>query len=350
MKGSGYMGNPFTLTFGKKPSEYIIRRTDIEEIEKTFLEEPARSQSYLIRGVRGSGKTVLMTAIAKEISDNPDWICVDLNSSQNLIDDLSYRLVDACEHVTGVFDRGIDISVAGFGIGFGSKSERDSVSRCEEILNILKKQKKKLLITIDEVCNDQSMKQLASQFQIWLRKDYQIFLLMTGLYENINAIQNDPQLTFLLRSPKITLGPLGLSQIARQYERALNISSDIAMQLAKETKGYAFAFQALGMIYYDNEESISVEKQLGMLDEYLDEYVYQKIWSGLSEQDRNVILKLSDDNAVKVKDICEATDMSSATFSKYRERLINKGLIIASQHGFIELALPRFRRICEYYL
>lgn len=343
------MGNPFTLTFGKKPSEYIIRRTDIEEIEKTFLEEPARSQSYLIRGVRGSGKTVLMTAIAREIADKSDWVCVDLNSSQNLIDDLSYRLVDACEHATGILDRGMDISVAGFGIGFGSKSDRDSVSRCEEILNMLKKQKRKLLITIDEVCNDQSMKQLASQFQIWIRKDYQIFLLMTGLYENINAIQNDPQLTFLLRSPKITLGPLGLSQMARQYEKALNTSSDIAIQLAKETKGYAFAFQALGMIYYDNEKSLPVEKQLNILDEYLDEYVYQKIWSGLSEQDRNVILQLTDSKAVKVKDICEATGMSSATFSKYRERLINKGLIITSQHGYIELALPRFRKICEYY-
>lgn len=343
------MGNPFTLTFGKKPSEYIIRRADIEEIEKTFLDEPARSQSYLIRGVRGSGKTVLMTAIAREIADNSDWVCVDLNSSQNLLDDLSYRLVDACEHATGILDRGMDISVAGFGIGFGSKSDRDSVSRCEEILNMLKKQKKKLLITIDEVCNDQSMKQLASQFQIWIRKDYQIFLLMTGLYENINAIQNDPQLTFLLRSPKITLGPLGLSQMARQYERALNITSDVAIYLAKETKGYAFAFQAVGMIYYDNEKTLSVEKQLDIMDEYLDEYVYQKIWSGLSEQDRNVVLQLSDCKATKVKDICEATGMSSATFSKYRERLINKGLISANQHGYVELALPRFRKICGYY-
>lgn len=343
------MGNPFTLTFGKKPSEYIIRRADIEEIEKTFLGEPARSQTYLIRGVRGSGKTVLMTAIAKEIADNSDWICVDLNSSQNLIDDLSYRLVDACGHVAGFLDRGMDISVAGFGIGFGSKSDRDSVSRCEEILNMLKKHKKKLLITIDEVCNDQSMKQLASQFQIWIRKEYHIFLLMTGLYENINAIQNDPQLTFLLRSPKITLGPLGLPQVARHYERALNISGEVAMQLAKETKGYAFAFQALGMIYYDNEKSLSIEKQLDIMDEYLDEYVYQKIWSGLSEQDRNVVLQLSDNKAVKVKEICETIGMSSATFSKYRERLMNKGLISASQHGYIELALPRFRKICEYY-
>ena len=350
MKGKVNMGNPFTLTFGKKPTEYIIRRNNIEEIERTFLEEPPRSQSYLIKGVRGSGKTVLMTAISNEIADNSDWVCVDLNSTSNLLEDLSYRLTDACKLASGLLDRGIDVSVAGFGIGFGSKSDRDSVSRCEEILNLLKKHNKKLLITIDEVCNNQSMKQLASQFQIWIRKDYQIYLLMTGLYENINAIQNDPQLTFLLRSPKITLEPLGISQVARQYESALNVSKETALQLAKETKGYAFAFQALGMIYFDNSKTASMEKLLSLLDEYLDEYVYRKIWSGLSDQDKNVVLKLSDEKAVKVKDICDAISMTSATFSKYRERLVNKGIITTQQHGYIELALPRFRRICEYYI
>lgn len=344
------MGNPFTLTFGKKPTEYIIRRANIEEIENTFLEEPARSQSYLIKGVRGSGKTVLMTAISKEISDLDDWVCVDLNSTQNLLENLSYRLMDECERATGIFDRGVDISVAGFGIGLGGKTDRDSVSRCEETLNLLKKKNKKLLITIDEVCNNQSMKELASQFQIWLRKDYQIFLLMTGLHENIDAIQNDPQLTFLLRSPKITLEPLGIAQVARQYERTLDVTKDYATQLAKETKGYAFAFQALGMICYDNKEHSNIEDLLIQMDEYLDEYVYRKIWSGLSEQDRNILLQLSDDKAVKVKDICDALGMTSAIFSKYRERLLNKGLITTQQHGYVELALPRFRQVCEYYI
>ena len=344
------MGNPFTLTFGKKPTEYIIRRNNIEEIKNAFMEEPARSQTYLIRGVRGSGKTVLMTALSKEISENQDWISVDLNSSQNLLEDLSYRLIDAYESVSGILDRGLDISVAGFGIGIGGKEDRDSVSRCEKILNSLKKSKKKLLITIDEVCNDQSMRQFASQFQIWIRKEYPIFLLMTGLYENISAIQNDPQLTFLLRSPKISLEPLGMAQITRQYESALNIDKDRALELAKYTKGYAFAFQALGMLYFDSNGKIDMDAILKSLDEYLDEYVYNKIWSGLSEKDKNVILQLSDDKPIKVKEICDAIGMTSASFSKYRERLINKGLISVEQHGYVGLALPRFKNICEYYI
>lgn len=343
------MGNPYTLTFGKKPAEYIKRYEYVDEIKAAFLEEPARCNTYLIMGVRGSGKTVLMTAVSKEIEQEGNWISVDLNSTQNLIEDLSYRLEDACESLGNILDRGVDISVAGFGIGIGSRDNRDSVSRCERIFSALAKKGIKVLITVDEVTNDASMKQLASQFQIWIRKDYPIFLLMTGLHENINAIQNNPQLTFLLRSPKVNVGPLGISQMTRQYEASLSITSEKALELAQITKGYAFAYQALGMLCWNKDLQNDMGSILLELENLLDEYVYQKIWQGLSEQDKLVLLAMSDEEAVRTKDIYEKIGMSLQTFSKYRERLIKKGIIRPYGHGLIEFTLPRFGKICEMY-
>ncbi len=343
------MGNPFTLTFGKTPSEYINRYEAVDEVIHAFTEVPARCQTYLIRGVRGSGKTVLMTSIVKEIIKEEDWISVDLNATQNLLDDLSYRLADACENLENFLDRGMDVSVAGFGIGIGGRENRDSVSRCEKILAALAKKGKKVLITVDEVTNDVSMKQLASQFQIWIRKDYPIFLLMTGLHENINAIQNNPQLTFLLRSPKVTLEPLGISQITRQYEVSLKVSKEKALELAKITKGYAFAFQALGMLCWDNKDDFDMSRIQQELDNLLDEYVYQKIWMGLSEQDKSILIQIPDDSSIKTKEIYESIGMSLQSFSKYRDRLIQKGLIRQAGHGYVELTLPRFAAICFMY-
>lgn len=343
------MANPFTLTFGKKPAEYISRRENMDEVINAFTGDPARCQTYLIRGVRGSGKTVLMTAISQKIGLESDWVCVDLNPTQNLIDDFAYRLADACRNAGDILDRGFDISVAGFGVGIGSQPDRDSVSRVENILHELVKKGKKVLITIDEVNNDNSMKQFASQFQIWIRKDFPLFLLMTGLFENIDAIQNNPQLTFLLRSPKITVGPLGISQETRQYEGALEIPEDEALALAKLTKGYAFAFQALGMLYWDNKDNVQMEKILLQLDDLLDEYVYHKIWSGISELDRKILRCIPDEGTIKTGDLCAAAEISPQVFSKYRDRLINRGLINAAGHGYIELALPRFGRVCRLY-
>ena len=86
-------------------------------------------------------------------------------------------------------------------------------------MNIIANYEKKILITIDEVMHDNNIRTFASEFQLLIRKNYPVFLLMTGVYENIYAIQNDPALTFLLRTPKISLEPLSMPQIAKQYKR-----------------------------------------------------------------------------------------------------------------------------------
>ena len=50
----------------------------------------------------------------------------------------------------------------------------------------------------------------------FLRQDLPVFLLMTGLYNNIHALQNDKALTLLLRTPRIELEPLNPIAIANK--------------------------------------------------------------------------------------------------------------------------------------
>jgi hypothetical protein len=196
--------------------------------------------------------------------------------------------------------------------------------------------------------HDDNMKRFASEFQLFIRKNYPIYLLMTGLHENIYAIQNDPALTFLLRAPKICMEPLSIHQIAKQYKRVFDTDDDKSKKLAQITKGYAFAFQALGLLYYEYHDTLSLDEILSKLDDMLDDFVYKKIWSTLSDLDKK-ILSVFDENPMKVKTICEKADIQSSTFSRYRERLINRGLIIASQHGYVSLTLPRFSKIIASY-
>ena len=56
--------NPFTLTFGQKPTEFISRTEQTGKIIQTFDMELPSSKVYMIAGVRGSGKTVSLTEIA----------------------------------------------------------------------------------------------------------------------------------------------------------------------------------------------------------------------------------------------------------------------------------------------
>ena len=79
------MNNPFTLSFGKKPVQYISRIAQTERIIGDFTAEESPNQIYMITGVRGSGKTVMMTNIASEIRKRSDeWIVVELNPNRDL--------------------------------------------------------------------------------------------------------------------------------------------------------------------------------------------------------------------------------------------------------------------------
>ncbi len=341
--------NPFTLTFGIEPSEYIARYENTETIISTFMADHPVSQTYMIEGVRGTGKTVMMTRITKEIKDDTNWIVVDLNSTKDLIEEFAIRLADACKKKKGILPAGFSISIAGFGVGVsGTPASSNYINQIEDMLTSIQKKKKRVLITIDEVQHDENMREFASEFQMLIRKDYPLFLLMTGLYEQINAIQNDSALTFLLRTPKICLEPLSIFQIAKLYESVFSIDSETSKSLANITKGYAFAFQALGMLYYEHRETESMENILTMLDGMLDDYVYRKIWNSLSGVEKR-IMKAIGDSEIKVADVLAYAEIDSSSFSRYRDNLIKKGMILSPKHGYVSIALPRFYSIVSFY-
>ena len=340
--------NPFTLTFGKEPYTYITRYEDLDTIIETFRADRPVTQTMLIEGIRGSGKTVLMTMAANRLRNDNSWVVVNLNPALDLLSGLAARLSDACRRTKDILSRGFTIAAAGFEVGVGGDDKaQDSISRIEECLRLLHKQKKRVLITIDEVLPGSNMRIFASQFQIFIREEHPLFLIMTGLYDNIYAIQNDPALTFLLRSPKIRTEPLSILQITRQYRDIFDISEEKAKRMAAITRGYAFAFQALGFVYWNNKDKPDT-LILERLDELLDDFVYRKIWSSLTGREKEIVLAIEKDH-IKSGEICQKTDMKSASFAKYRNSLFQKGILAPEDHGYNSLALPRFYEIVRMY-
>ena len=340
--------NPFTLTFGKRPNRLVLRREMTERIVDDFLADNPVSQVYLIEGIRGSGKTVLMTTVAKQL-ESEGWIIINLNSTMNLLEGLALRLKKACERASDVLKKGFNVSIAGtwFGIN-GSSSEADPVGTIEDCLEQLTSKGKRVLITVDEVQSDGNMRVFTSQFQIFLCQDYPVFLLMTGLYENIHAVQNDPALTFLLRSPKVRTEALSILQIRNQYREVFAIGDTEAQKLADITKGYAFAFQALGTVYWENYKKLSLPEMLRKLDEMLDEYVYHKIWVSLTGREQDIIAAMEEEE-IKVEEVRKKIEITSESFSPYRDKLIAKGIMIAPRYGYVALTLPRFPEVARVY-
>ena len=209
------MNNPFTLSFGKKPLQYISRIMQTNQIIESFNAEIPSNQIFMITGVRGSGKTVMMTNIVDEIRADESWIVVELNPMRDLLQSLAAKIYGIPEMHARVLKAGLDFSAFGLGVSIeDAVPVTDIESVIERMLEQIQQDGKRLLITIDEAANSENIRIFASSFQIFLRRDYPIYLLMTGLYENLYDLQNDKSLTFLYRAPKLMLEPLNYSYFA----------------------------------------------------------------------------------------------------------------------------------------
>ena len=74
--------NPFTLAFGKKPLQYVSRIVQTDQIVEDYVADPVTKQIYMVTGVRGSGKTVMMHNIEGILSERNDWIVVELQATR----------------------------------------------------------------------------------------------------------------------------------------------------------------------------------------------------------------------------------------------------------------------------
>ncbi len=331
--------NPYTIMFGKEPPQIISRLPQISEVVFSFEED--ESNIYMITGVRGSGKTVFMTEIQKNFQKEDDWITVELNSSGKLLDDLLESL--ASDNYMAQIFQNAKINLSLFGVGLQVDTTVPISSRqvaLEKMLSSLKKHNKRVLICIDEVTVTDELKLFMGAFQILMRKDLPVYLIMTGLFENIDDMRNEKNLTFLYRAPKIEIKPLNLEIIANNYRTNLGIDLDSSVKMANITKGYSYAFQLLGYFTYQNEGIY--KDALPIIKQYLEENVYEKIWTEISEKDKNLLYGIAKSSSFKAKDIKNIAGLSDDEYSVYRNRLLRKRLVDGSEHGYLKFTLPLF--------
>ena len=340
------MQNPFTLTFGKNPLESIERPIQIGEIVDAFTSEKINQQIFLLTGVRGSGKTVMMNEISRRLNELPEWIVVELNPTTDLLEGLLSKLYSDSFCTKIIHSAKINLTFFGFGVEFdGTNQITNTETAIIAILESLKRANKRLLINIDEVTNNKYMQTFAASFQIFVRQDLPVFFLGTGLYENIEELQNEKNLTFLYRAPKVALKPLNRRAIISKYQAIFDIEEVEACKMADLTKGYPFAFQVLGYLTW--KQNGDYKAVISQYIQYLSEFVYDKLWSELSEKDRIVAGGIARVKSGKIIEIRSDLNMESNELNPYRKRLIRKGLIDGEKRGFVYFTLPFFE---EYVL
>ena len=352
------MQNPFTTTFSKIPDDTYIPTEQVASVIENFSYENPSESVFKITGVRGSGKTVLLAKIEQEIIESNTenrWIVCRLSPLRDMLMQLASLLSKAISVEKGnkVHSFNISASVLGTGGGFGFSSEKgdepfDIGISVEEMIKTASMQRKKILIGIDEVSKTKEMEIFALEFGKWLRAGYPVYLVCTGLYENIEQLSNGRNLTFFRRATTIKTGPLSYIRLVEMYKAKLAVSSDTAKKLAESTQGYAYAFQELGVLAFRKQGSETYDDIIDKLKVELYSYAYEKIWEEESPEERKLLLLLDDNKEFSRQELMSALN-SSQSYSVYRDRLLRKGLIESSRRGAIKLALPFFGAYMKEY-
>ena len=341
------MKNPYTLQFGKEPDEYISRLEQKERVTDSFIED--EMQIYMITGLRGSGKTAFMSNIKNDFIKLKDWVVVEIGVENDMLSSLVAKLNSESMLEAMFKNAKINLSFLGLGIEVGGATPISDIEvALGKMLETIKKHKKKLLVLVDEVVNNSYVRMFASAFQIYVRDQLPIYLLMTGLYDNIDDLQNEKNMTFLHRAPKIHLSPLNIGTMARSYRKNINVDEETSIKMAQLTKGYSYAFQVLGYLTWKNGGNY--EAVIPEFKQYLDEYVYDKIWSELSRKDKQLLYGIASVDTGKVSDIRAFLDISTNEYNPYSNRLKRKEIINGEERGYVELTLPLFDKfIIENY-
>ena len=294
--------SPYSISFGRIPIQYISRSLLIEDIIDILNADPVEEQAFKITGIRGTGKTVTLTAIEKQLKEDDNWVVIDLKTNA---------------------DASFDVAL-------------------KKILTEVKRRNKKVLVLIDEARKTDGLVNFIEEFQILIRNELPIYLIAAGLYEDIENLENADGLTFFLRATKYEMKPLNLTIIEDDYEKTLGLSEDTAKELAALTKGYAFAYQAFGKYMWESGEKNISKTVLAQVDEALAVKVYDKIWSELRDKEKWYLSFIVKKDSMPVAELLEQTKTNHSQWSEPRKRLIEKGILDSSSRGTIAVKLPRF--------
>ncbi|MBQ9911476.1 MAG: ATP-binding protein, partial [Firmicutes bacterium] len=278
-----------------------------------------------------------------------DWLVVDLIVEGDMLRSLAGKLgeMPGCRRI--FTEAELSLSVLGAGVKVTRSDDEMGVEALlDRMLSALTKKNKRLLITIDDVASNKEMRVFSHFFQSCLMKDYNVYLIMNGVYDNIENLQNERTLTFLQRAPKIPLPPLNKTAVAAMYGRIFRFPDNTVKKMAAATCGYPYAVQALGYAVWKNyrdAEDIDMENVLPKLDLMLADGVYDKLWVDMSETDREIcsLVAEGDTDGASVASVIEKSGISKSLASNYKKRLIKKGIVEEVRGSFV-FSLPGFGR------
>lgn len=346
------MQNPFKPTAGKNPPALIGRDEVIDEFVEGVENGPgAPSRLMRITGMRGMGKTVMLNEIGAR-ARQLGWAVIEETASEGFCDRI-FTAASASQHV-----KSITAEPSLFGVSLGSiEIDRAALTLRDAMKELIKRNGSGLLITLDEVqdVSLNEMRALSVAIQHLIREDASIAFVFAGLPSMIENVVHGKTLTFLRRAVPVELGPVGITEVSISLQDTMRLSGmelspELASDLASVTSGYPFMIQLVGYhtwqrAYRAGSHVITediAQQGIALARERFDQTVIEPALQRLPASAIHYLLAMARDHGEpsETGDVAVRLGKTTQQLSTIRARLIAEDVIETSSWGKVSFAVP----------
>ena len=358
------MRNPFTPTFGKVPPYMAGRKDVLDAMNQAFDGGPGNPNlSSILIGPRGSGKTALLACIATEAFEH-GWVSARVSALPGMLEDILERAREAASefieprsgtHLKGVgIPQVLEIEFAQTKTGAGNWR-----TRMNKLLDALSEHDVGLLITVDEVRTDlDEMVQLAATYQHLVQEDRKVALVMAGLPHQVAELVDDKSVSFLRRARMRRLGRIGDADVESALRKTVLeaggiIEDDALLACVDAAGGFPYMMQLVGFWAWDSAadgriDAEAAERGIRLARQEIKEGVFDATYRELSNGDlRFLAAMLPDLDGSTLADVSARMGVKSNYSTKYKSRLLNRGVIGERPDGTLDFDLPGFREYLD---
>ncbi|MDR1793963.1 MAG: ATP-binding protein [Erysipelotrichaceae bacterium] len=357
------MSNPFTPAFGFPPAILAGR----DEIITSFLialnnpGDPYRA--VLFSGVRGIGKTALLTKLCEQ-AQLRGWISVSVLARKDMLKEMMEQLEMKAEEFLPAAKRvrltGASVSSLG-GVTWQNVPSAVKTWRTdlEKLLKVLKRKNIGVLFTIDEV--DPKIEDLTyfiGTYQLLIRDGYPLALLMAGLPNKTRSLLNHDSIDFARKALLIKLKPLKVAEVkvlmSDMFAKEGKTIEEAALaRLAAASDGYPFLIQMLGYHVFEASKGSEitfeeVEEGIKNAASFIETTVLEATLADLSDKDISFLkAMLKDPEDSLMADIAKRLKVTPSYAHQYKTRLIDQGVIEGAGRGKVTFAMPLLKQLMK---
>jgi len=291
--------NIFDPRFGKKPARLVGRDDVLRDIRASIADPEEQYRTTILSGIKGSGKSSILAEIRSD-PGTPGCVFVEPKNG------------DAIPPATSVAPGPNGVTVF-----FIDNAQKDI----------------------------KGLRGFLIEFPWRVQEGENIRLVITGLPHNIGELLKDGRLAYLQRARRVSLGAIRTDEVLALYKSVFAEGDEnVLRRVAEATVGYPYLIQLIGYYLSKEEKGIddkAADKAIFLSKIELYKNIHEPIVWSLSSKDRMFLWAMAqDDTSSEFKEIIRRMDVSAGYASKYRERLINTGIIYSSSYGELAFTLP----------